>query len=468
MNKSDSERISAVLELAGFTASVNEKDADLVVVNACSVRQPAVDRVLGRKKIWRKMREKNPHFRVVVTGCVLPADKASLKRNKIVDLVFNIKELGELPEMLKSVQSAAPEGSARRAYERSSVQVNKCHETGLQYNILSRSDLFEDLRSDILGEIGCDYLEIKPAYSSKFSAFVPIMTGCNNYCSYCAVPYTRGAEVSRPFDEVIAEVRSLVKKGYKEIYLLGQNVNSYKTTDTTNLRTNTTDITDTTDFVSLCRKIDEISGEFWVRFMSSNPYDFPDELIEFLAGSKHFCKGLHLAMQSGDDEVLQKMNRRYNSEMFLNLAAKIRKAIPDVTLSTDVIVGFCGESNDAFLQTVEAVKKSRFSQIFIGQYSTRPGTVAAKMFKDNVAKSIKVERDKKINVVLHKIAKKENERFIGRTMKVLVEGQKVGKLFGRNEQGIGIVFEGPERLVGEFVSVEVKKAGAFGLEGLLK
>jgi len=470
MNKSDSERIAALLESAGFTSSASEAETDLLIVNACSVRQAAVDRILGRKRIWDTMRKRNPNFRVAVTGCVLDADrKKMMSTDSGIDILIDIKDIACLPKMyLESIETGL-RGKSRRpvSIAKSKAKEKPLLKSGvpsLNLNKQVSKHMKMPLEQRLKETAGQEYLEIMPRYSSSFTAFVPIMTGCNNFCSYCAVPYTRGPEVSRPFGNIISEVKSLVEKGYKEIYLLGQNVNSYR-----DFPRDVTSGKKVINFVDLCREIDEIPGDFWVRFTSSNPYDFPDELISFLAKSKHFCKMLHLAMQSGDDEILRKMNRRYTSAMFLSLVEKIRKAIPDITLGTDVIVRFCGETDEAFKKTLEMIRKCRFSQVFVGQYSVRPGTLAAKMFKDDVPKIVKAERNKKINILLAKIAKKENERFVGREMKVLVEAkQKDHKLFGRNEHGIGVVFSGPEGLVGSFATVRIESAEAFGLQGSLK
>ena len=293
MNKSDSERVATVLKRQGYKKVKNEKDAlqpgsgqaDLIIVNACSVRQSAVDRVYGLLLKFKKLKTYNSNLKTVLTGCVLKSDKK--KFEKFFDKVLNIKEF--------------------------------------------------------LGE---NYLSLKPLYSSSFSAFVPIMTGCNNFCSYCVVPHTRGREISRSPKEIIKEVRSLVRKGYKEITLLGQNVNSYKgkIKNKKQKTKNTDKKSKTINFSNLLQILNKVSGKFIIKFLTNHPKDFSDKLIDAIAKCKKVAKEIHLPVQSGDDKILRRMNRGYTVGQYKNLVNRIREKIPQVKISTDVIVGFPGET----------------------------------------------------------------------------------------------------------------------------
>lgn len=399
MNSSDAERIASVLELLGYQKTEVEKEADLIVTVACSVRQHAIDRIYGSDKKWQRLKKQNPKLKTVLTGCVLAEDRA--KMAKIFDLMFEIDDLGKLPELLGTSQKNS---------------------------------------NDVLGKSG-EYLKINPNYESTFRAYVPIMTGCNNFCTYCAVPYTRGKEKSRPAAEVIAEVKTLVKKGYKEISLLGQNVNSYGN-DLTVIPTGAEESLKVgkgisrqarnDNFVSLLKQIDKISGDFRIYFYSNHPKDMSEELIKILPKLGHFPEYLHLPLQSGNDEILRQMNRHYTKKSYLELVAKIRKAMPKVVLTTDIIVGFPGEGKKEFADTMDVVKKAGFEMIYIGQYSPRPGTISAKL-PDVISKAEKKKREGIITDLLAKNLTDVNQKLVGTTEKVLIDGQKGGKFFGRTE-----------------------------------
>ncbi|MGB2762736.1 MAG: MiaB/RimO family radical SAM methylthiotransferase, partial [Minisyncoccales bacterium] len=249
---------------------------------------------------------------------------------------------------------------------------------------------------------------MKPKYTTKFSAYVPIIIGCNNFCSYCVVPYTRGPEISRPAGDIIKEVKSSVKQGYKEIWLLGENVNSYKNPKH-QIPIN---------FANLLRMINDIPGDFWIRFTSSHPKDFSDELIKTIVKSKKITPYISLPIQSGDNEILKKMNRPYTVRDYKNLVKKIREKIPNVTLSTDIIVGFPGETKKQFKNTIKLFKEIKFDMVYISQYSPRSGTIAYKM-KDTVSHQEKEKRDKVLTEVLKKTALKNNKKYIGKIVEVL-------------------------------------------------
>ena len=351
MNESDSERIARILENRGYKKARDFEQADLIVVNACSVRQSAVDRVFGLRQKFIPLKAKK-----ILTGCVLKSDKR--KFEEFFDEIINIKEFFKRP-------------------------------------------LFSDREKVV------DYLNITPKHSHKNSAFVPIMTGCNNFCSYCVVPYTRGRETSRPSQEIISEIKILIEQGYKEIILLGQNVNSYRG-EMQNAKRKTQDArrkiknrnSKLIKFPELLKMINVIPGNFQIKFLTSHPKDFSDELIKIIAKCEKNVKEIHLPVQSGDDEILKKMNRGYTVGQYKNLVKKIQTKIPNVKISTDVIVGFPGETKKQFENTVNLFKQIKFDKAYINKYSMRTGTIAAK-FKDNVLWNEKKKRWNILNNIIN-------------------------------------------------------------------
>ncbi|OGZ93088.1 MAG: tRNA (N6-isopentenyl adenosine(37)-C2)-methylthiotransferase MiaB [Candidatus Staskawiczbacteria bacterium RIFOXYD2_FULL_37_10] len=339
MNVSDSERIAGVLEGINFKKTSNINEANLIAVTMCSVRQSAVDRVHGLVQKFKKL---NPKIKTILTGCILEKDRKKFINS--FDYVIDIKDIKKLPEILK----------------------------------ISPTRQAQKLRDNVIFAHS-NYLDITPKYSNEFSAAVPIMTGCNNFCSYCVVPYTRGREVSRQAKEIISEIKILSKKNYKEIWLLGQNVNSYKDGKT--------------NFPKLLKMANNIPGDFKLCFITSHPKDFSDELIKTMKNCKKLSKRLNLPIQSGDDEILKKMNRPYTVAQYKALVKKIRKAIPDISLSTDIIVGFPGETKKQFQNTVKTLKEIGFDMAFVNKYSPRAGTAASKM-TDNVPWAEKKRREK--------------------------------------------------------------------------
>ena len=415
MNYSDAERISAVFDSLGFKKTENEKEADIVCVIACSVRQHAIDRIFGKVKEWNEVK-KHRQLITILSGCVLEKDRITMRR--IFDIVFEINDLHQLPAKLSEVNS------------------------------IEFKDYFQFL----------DYLSITPHYVSNFRAFVPISTGCDNFCTYCAVPFTRGREKSRPMDEIISEVRDLVSRGCKEITLLGQNVNSYgndlKQKPAKGL------------FTKLIKKIDQIPGNYRVYFYSNHPKDISDELIMALPKLKHFPLYLHLPLQSGNDEILSLMNRHYTKEQYLNLVKSIRNKLPDILLTTDIIVGFPGETKDHFFDTLEVAKEAEFEMAFIAQFSSRPGTKAARMI-DNVSKEEKKARDIEINKVLAKIVYDKNQKLIGTTLEVLIDEEKKDKIYGRTASyKVVEIIKSPTINIGDFIKVKIESATAWKLFGV--
>lgn len=354
MNISDSERIAAVLDSANYKNTPNINEADLVVVTMCSVRQSAVDRVYGLVEKFKKIRQTNPNLKTVLTGCVLKKDKRVFVEG--FDCVIDIKDIVQLKNIVREQVRSVPRSPAARSREAGAGR-------GLSERPLDASASGELLPS----------------------GYVQIMTGCNNFCSYCVVPYTRGREVSRPAKEIITEVKNLIKKGQRTIWLLGQNVNSYKDPSTGSGQA--------INFPKLLKKVNDVPGNFVLNFTSSHPKDFSDELIETMAKCKKLSRDLNLPIQSGDDEILKKMNRPYTVAQYKNLVKKIRVSLPHIRLSTDIIVGFPGETKKQFNNTVKTLKEIGYGVAFINKYSPRAGTAATKM-EDNVPWAEKKRREK--------------------------------------------------------------------------
>lgn len=366
-NYYDGEKISQLLDSLGYF-SVPEKDADLIITLACSVRQKAVDRILGKLKKWQSFSQKP---KTIITACVLPKDQKFLEKR--VDLIVGSEELIEnLEKYLKKIGTPLParQGQALRA-----------------------------------GQF--------PIFEAKEGAYIPITSGCNNWCTFCAVPITRGREISRSKEAILREVDFLAKKEVKKIVLLGQNVNSY---GLSNFRPR--DLRKNRDpkgkpwtkghpspFVELLREIEKNKGIEEISFLSPNPQDMSEDLIDWMKGSKKFSRRLNLPVQSGSDEILKRMNRRYSSREYLALVEKIKKAVPEIFLSTDIIVGFSGETEKDFQQTIDLVKKAQFKKAFIGKYSPRPGTASAKYFPDDVGWGIKKKRFEVLNKLINKNSK---------------------------------------------------------------
>jgi len=406
MNWSDSERIAAVLEDAGCKKTLSMNEADLVVVNMCSVRQSAVDRIFGLAEKLKALKIEGKKIKTILTGCVLPIDKKTLSER--FDLILDINDIPKLPKILKISTAKTPQKH---------------------------------------------YLKIKPEYASLFSASIPIMTGCNNFCSYCVVPYTRGREISRPAKDIICEAKNLVERGYKEIWLLGQNVNSYEDKKI--------------NFPRLLKQINDIPGKFWIRFTSSHPKDFSDELINAMKKCEKVTEYLNLPVQAGDNKVLKAMNRPYSIEDYKKIIKKVRKEIPDIALSTDIIVGFPGETKANFENSVKLFKGMKFDMGYILKYSPRKGSAAAKL-KDNVSKEEKVRREKVLTDILRQTALENNKKYIGKEIDVLAEKDKSDNLWlAKTRTNKTVQFQSNKNMLGKFAKVKITGALPWGLEGKL-
>ena len=438
MNRSDSERIATVLENIGYLPTSNQNEANLIVINMCSVRQSAVDRVYGKVQKIQKLKTNRHTLKAILTGCILKKDLEKFKNH--FDYVLSVKSLKLWPEFLK--------------------------EEKYFYYPNPRDPEFNE-KSRI------DYLKIKSKNLNNFSAFIPISTGCNNFCSYCVVPSARGPEFSRPPEGIIQEVKNLVKGDCKEIWLLGQNVNSYGIQHETDAEQDTK-LMRKINFAGLLRMANNVRGNFWIRFTSSHPKDFSDELIETMAKCKKITPYLNLPVQSGDNKILKKMNRTYTVKHYKNLVKKIRNAFKkhrkdlekNIFLSTDVIVGFPGEAKKQFENTAKLFKEIKFDMAYISQYSPRPETTAAKM-KDNVSKKEKTQREKILTEILKKTAFQNSKKFIGKELEVLVEAEKRGYLRGKTRSYKTVKLKGSKNLIGNFVKVKIIDAIPWGLKGKL-
>jgi tRNA-2-methylthio-N6-dimethylallyladenosine synthase len=404
MNISDAERVASVLESAKYKLTSNMDEADLIVVTMCSIRQSAVDRVHGLVEKFRKLKTINYKLQTILTGCVLKKDKKVFVKG--FNYIIDIKDIRNLSRLLGKKSAKA----------------------------------------------GDNYLDITPKYSSKFSANVPIMTGCNNFCAYCVVPYAREREISRDAKEIISEIKNLVKKGYKEVWLLGQNVNSYRDAQT--------------NFSELLKQVNNIHGEFWVRFTSSHPKDFNDEVIDAMALGGKITPYLNLPIQSGDDKVLKSMNRHYTVKDYKNKIKKLREKIPGIAISTDIIVGFPGETKKQFENTVKLFRDVKYDMAYINKYSSRAGTAAAKL-KDNVLWEEKKRREKVLSAVLKQIALEINTKLVGKETLVLIDSHRGENWFGKNEYYKTIKIKSNKNILGKLVKVKITEASPFTLNGEL-
>jgi len=422
MNKSDSERIATVLEDLNYKKASNINGADLIVVNMCSVRQSAVDRVFGKSQKFKKLKAKKPRLKTILTGCILKSDKR--KFTKDFDLILGIKDLPKWPKILRK-----KENSSIRSW-----QINESN-----------------------------YLKIKPKYQTNFSAFIPISNGCNNFCSYCVVPFMRGPLICRSHQDILKEIEALIKKDFKEIWLLGQNVNDYQSPTDFSI-----------NFPKLLSMVNETPGNFWIRFTSSNPKNFTNDLIETMARFEKITPYLNLPVQSGDNEILKKMNRPYTIKQYKELVRKIKAKIPEICLSTDVIIGFPGETEKQFQNTVEAFEEIKFDMVYIAQYSPRAQTAAFKL-KDNVSHKEKERRDKILTEILKQTALEKNKNYIGKEVEALVMEHKthnlkhyfIGKTLHYKTIKLQVSGYKPQGLIGKFVKAKILDATPFGLKGKL-
>lgn len=428
MNLSDSERVISVLDEAGYTWTDNEEEAGLIGILACSVRQKAIDKVYSRIYKWNKWKN-HKNLVTFISGCLLPSDHE--KFLKLFDITFQMKDLPKLPEIISQYGVTTP--------------------THLKTGIDPHNENIEK------------FWDVKPAYKSEFEAFIPIQNGCDKFCTFCAVPYTRGREVSRPSKDILTEVALLVAQGYKTITLLGQNVNSYGLDKKGN----------EINFAQLLREIGEmgkrLEKEFWVYFTSPHPRDMNDEVIEVISQYSVLGKQIHIPMQSGDDKVLMHMNRKHNLEKYRSIIHSIRRILPQATLFTDIIVGFSGETEEQFENTRLAMEEFKFNMSYTAIYSPRPGATSHR-WADDIPQNEKKRRLHILTDELRKHSLPYNNKLIGKTVRVLVRNtdRKEGFLTSHTEGKLIIRFASDDKnLIGQFADVKVTSATDFSMEGEL-
>ena len=442
MNERDSETLAGFLEERGYLPTDAPGKADLVLINTCSVRDNADKRFFGTLGQMKRHKEQDPDFIIGVCGCMMqqPYIVTKIKEKyPWVDLVFGTNNIHRFPALLDDVlaenkrereqREAAERGEAERPKHRMEVEV---YEEG--------------------GEI-VEGLPASRLYEHK--AFVNIMFGCNNFCTYCIVPYTRGRERSRRAEDIVAEIRELAEKGVKEVTLLGQNVNSYRS--------------EGNDFTDLLYKVAEVDGIERIRFMTSHPKDLSDKLIAAFADLPKLCHHIHLPLQAGSDVVLKRMNRHYDSAQYLEIVRKLREAAPDIAISTDIIVGFPGETEEDFQETLRVVDEVAYDSAFTFLYSIRPGTPAA-TYEDQIPEEVKHERFGRLVDLVNAHSAEKNAALVGKTMEVLVEGasKRNGAMLAGRTDGFKLVnFEGPASLEGTLTKVTITEAKTFSLVGKL-
>ncbi len=432
MNKTDSERVCAVVEHLGYKVADKMEFADLVIFNTCSIRQTAEDRVHGSIGKMAKFKKKNPKLKIAVTGCMVRQSSSQnsenrdelLKTHKKLDCVFRIEDLAKIDKILLECDP--------------NLDIKTLEDEGTLEN----------------------YFKIHPRYSDTFKAYVPIQTGCDKFCTYCIVPFTRGREYSRDFQEILSECKKLVEGGAKEITLLGQTVNTYGISKFDKMSKKFINYSKY-PFVDLLTEVDKLKkfGLKWLRFASPYPKDFSDELIDAMASLETVCPHVHMPVQSGCDEMLKVMNRNYTIEEYVTLVDKFRLKIPGISITTDIIVGFPGETNDIFDKTCKFYEDMQFDLCYSAKYSPRKGTYSEKFLKDEVLSEEKTKRWRKLNKIAAKYCYTYLTSFVGSEQEVLVEEEKAGYFYARNAHNKMIRFKSERRnLIGEFIYVRMIEA----------
>jgi tRNA-2-methylthio-N6-dimethylallyladenosine synthase len=425
MNEYDSEKISGLLNSQGYLETTDKEEADLVIFNTCLIRENAENKLYGKLGAVKKLKLDHPEKIIAVCGCIPQNQEIReniLKRYPFIDLVFGTNTYDQLPELLY--------------------------------------DLTRNKRKIIAIAENSTNLEEAVPKTRKFShkAFVNIMYGCNNFCSYCVVPFTRGRERSRSTSDIVNEVRALAQNGYQEVTLLGQNVNSYGN-----------DLPNNYYFPDLLRELNNIEEIGRIRFISSHPKDVNQDFIEAIKTSDKVCNQLHLPVQSGSTKVLKEMNRKYTKRQYLDFISDLRRNIPDISISTDVIVGFPGETNDDFDETIDLIKKVRFDSAFTFLYSIRPGTSAGKR-EDQIPEHVKQQRFERLLSTLYPIFEEKNLQHVGEEHIVLVDDISKNKseyLTGRTEGNKLVHFKGSKQLIGKLAPVRITHAKTWYMEGIL-
>lgn len=426
MNFSDSEIVASILKNDGFEIIDNKDDATVILINTCSIRDHAEQRIRRRLSELKSLKKRNPDLQIGLIGCMAERMKEEVfEKHPEVDIVAGPDSYRSLPELI--AQAAMGQAAAN--------------------TILSEEET---------------YAEIQPVrlHSNGISAFISIMRGCQNFCSYCVVPYTRGKERSRSPQTIVNEAKELFEKGYYEVTLLGQNVNSYQWEEAGKI----------VRFPDLITMVGDIHPDLRVRFTTSHPKDLSDDLIRAIAGHENICNAIHLAVQSGNDRILHKMNRKYTRAYYLERVAAIRKQIPDCGISTDIIVGFCSETEDEFQDTLSLVREVGFDSAFMFKYSERPNTMAQRQFEDDVPEEEKLRRLDLLVQLQQEMSLESNRRDIGKIVRVLIEGtSKKNKkmLMGRDGRNKVVVFQTVDTSLKGYVDVTINDCTSATLIGTL-
>ena len=432
LNENDSEKLCGMLEKMGYSQTQEAKQADIVLFNTCCVRENAEDKLFGKLGELKRIKEEKGII-IAIGGCMMQEKHITDKIKEsypFVDILFGTHTLQRFPEDL--------------------------------YQAIQQKRKQEDI-IDIDGEI---YEGLPIKRDSKIKASVTIMNGCNNFCSYCIVPYVRGRERSREPKAIIEEVKELAKQGYQEITLLGQNVNSYLRIEKEK-QIPFEEYEGVNSFATLLRAINKIEGIERIRFVSPHPKDFTNDVIEAIAQCKKVCKLIHLPLQSGNTKVLKEMNRKYSKEQYLTLVEKMKNTIPDLTLSTDIIVGFPGETDEEFEDTLDVVRKVKFEQVYMFIYSRRVGTPGDKM-QNQIPEEIKHQRFDKLKALVESQIKENNQKYVGTIQKVLVEGESKNNsdmLTGRTDSNKVVIFEGQKDLIGTIQDLKIISEHMWYLKG---
>ncbi len=426
MNESDTERINGQLAELGYTEAAAMDEADVIIMNTCSIRQNAEEKVYGKMGEIKKLKAKNPHLLLGIMGCMAQENKRKLiARMPLIDFVLGPYHIHDLKEVVTELQEGAS----------------------------------HIVRTEMNPERVKDYSELRASRKSHIFAWVPIMQGCNKFCTYCIVPYVRGRQTSRTVEDIVGEAESLAADGYKEITLLGQNVNSYGL-----------DFRDGTDFSTLIRALDQVDGIERIRYMTSHPRDMTFAMVDAMAESPKVARQMHLPVQHGHNEMLRRMNRGYTIEHFLELLSYVREKMPDITVTTDLITGFPGETEEMHQATLRLLREAQFDSAYTFIYSPRQGTPAARM-EDQVPEEVKKRRLQELMDTENKISLRKNEAMVGKTYTIIVEGptkQDDCCWYGRTSGNKMILFPRTEGIsIGDTVDAEVEQAQTWLLKGKL-
>lgn len=440
MNKHDSERMAGLLARGGYVWTDDLNEADVVVFNTCTVRQHAEDRLVGNVAALKRIKAKRPGMIIAVGGCVAQKEKDRLlEKLPHVDLVFGTHNYMDLPQLVERARASAR--PVCEVIEDDEARLNGSpSKVGSPSNNGSSGGVAPVLREE------------------RHHAWIAITKGCNNFCTYCIVPYVRGREISRPIEEIVNEIERLATDGVVEVTLLGQNVNSYGR-----------DLYGEPRFARLLEKVNAIEGLERIRFATSHPKDLSDDTIRALAGLDKVCEHLHLPVQAGSTKVLQKMNRRYSKEQYLEKVEKVYEAVADIALTTDIMVGFPGETEEDFLETLDVVERARFDSAFTFIFSPRDGTLAARM-EDQVPAEVKAERFERLVELQNRISLEKNSALVGKVLPAFVEGSSKkgdGLLAARTRTNKVVNFPGKKELVHSLVNIRIEEAHAHHLMGRL-